>query len=94
MISVKVHQGLVALSDANLIGKHFEEGNLALDVSERFYKGDILEPSAVVKILHDPLNLNLVGKEVIALALKENIIKQEDIITISGVPHAQVYILI
>ena len=94
MIYVKVHEGAIAVCDAELVGKHFEQGKFVLDVSELFYKGELTNSAEVKEILCEGNNLNLVGKKVIALALEENVIREKDILMIDGVPHAQVYFLI
>jgi uncharacterized protein len=91
MILVKVHPGVVAICDAGLIGKRFEEGERVLEVSERFYKGAEKTVDEVRKILRTAENLNLVGEETIALAIEEKVINADDLIRIQGVPHAQVY---
>ena len=91
MISVKFHEKVVALADESLIGKTLEEGMKHLDVTERFYKGELKTDEEVIQILKDADNLNLVGEEVVGIALKEGFINEEDVVTIEGVPHVQIY---
>jgi hypothetical protein len=91
---LKIHERqnrkIIAVCDKDLIGKIFEEKDLQLKVSENFYKGSILPEKEIIAILKDAININLVGKKTIKLALKNNIISKENIIKIKGVPHAQV----
>ena len=91
MILVKFHEDVVALCDSNLIGKEFEEGERYLKVSERFYKGEEISEEEIRKIFKGVDNINMVGKEIINFALKEGFINEEDVISIQGVPHGQVY---
>jgi len=91
MIYVKVHEDVVAMADADLIGKELEEGEKCLTVSERFYKGEEKSKEQVIGILKEAGNINLIGKEVIGIALEEGFIKEKDVIVIQGVPHAQIY---
>ncbi|MBI5797287.1 DUF424 domain-containing protein [Candidatus Woesearchaeota archaeon] len=91
MIYAKFHEDVVALCDSDLIGKEFEEGKKYLHVSERFYKGTIVTTKEVVEILQGASNLNLVGKEVVGIALKKGFITKEHIMIIQGVPHGQIY---
>ncbi len=91
MILVKIHEGCVAVCDADLVGKKFEEGELSLDVSERFYGGEKVSREELKEVFSESTNLNLVGKETVDIALEEKVIKNEDVIVIQGVPHAQVY---
>ena len=92
MISIKVHENVVACCDVDLIGKSFEEDKLFLDVSKRFFQGEMFDEEKAIQILNDATNLSLVGERVIALALREGFINEEDVIRIQGVPHAQIYI--
>lgn len=91
MIYAKFHEDVVALCDADLIGKEFEEGKKYLHVSELFYKGTIITAKEVVEILQGASNLNLVGKKVIGVALEKGFITKEHILIIQGVPHGQIY---
>lgn len=94
MFSIKKHEkgdsAVTAICDVDLVGKKFEEGELQLDVSERFYKGDEIDEVKVVEEMKDATILNLVGKNVIELALKNNIINKDNILYVDGVPHAEV----
>ncbi|MDP3918738.1 MAG: DUF424 family protein [Nanoarchaeota archaeon] len=92
MISVKIYEdGVVAMADNDLLGKKFEEGNLSLEVSEYFYKGEVMSKDEVKEVMAHADNLNLIGKKVVAIAKAEGYIKEEDILYIEGVPHVQVY---
>jgi uncharacterized protein len=91
----KIHKSgdrnIIAICDESLIGKKFSEGNLILDITERFYKGEVLTGDQTLELMKDALNLNIVGEKSIALALKNGIIEKDSVIKINGVPHAQVY---
>ncbi|MBL7051985.1 MAG: DUF424 family protein [Nanoarchaeota archaeon] len=91
MILVKFHEQVVAIADANLIGKIFEENDIVLDITERFYKGEEKNREEIVKILKEESNINMVGEEIIKIALEEGFIKKEEVIKVLGVPHAQIY---
>jgi hypothetical protein len=92
MILVKKHQdGILAICDADLIGKKFEHDLLQLDVTERFYKGDEMETEDILRLAEDADCINIVGDESIDFALKNNLIEKEHIIYIADIPHAQVF---
>jgi len=93
MIYVKIHKGLrnvVAISDESLIGKTLIDGNLRFVVSEYFYKGVKKTKEEVREVMKVSTNLNIIGKESIALALELQLITHESIFTIQGIPHAQI----
>ena len=91
MMYVKFHENVVAICDKELVGKVFEDEKRCLNVNGRFYKGELMNKTEVLDIMRNAVNLNLVGKETISLALKEDLINKEEIILIAGIPHGQVY---
>lgn len=91
MILVKIHETVVAICDKNLVGKVFEEGNKCLNVIKRFYGGEKMSKEEVLSLVREFKNLNVVGKESVNLVLKEGFINKENIISIKGIPHVQIY---
>ena len=90
---LKIHKAgpdreVVALCDKELIGKKLSEGNIELNVSEKFYKGEELPDDKMAEILNNAQNVNILGKKSIAFAIKLGIITQENVLMIQGVPHA------
>ena len=72
-----------------MIGQTFSDGTLTLEVSEFFYKGEIVSSSEVGNALRNAAIANIVGKQSIAHALEHGFISEDSIIVIDGVPHAQ-----
>ena len=72
-----------------MIGQTFSDGTLTLEVSEFFYKGEIVPLPDVGDVLEDAGIVNIVGKRSIAHALERGFISEDNIIVIDGVPHAQ-----
>lgn len=93
MFYIKIHRKLgreiVAVCDEDILGKKFEDGDLAFDVKEDFYKGEKKSKEEIKDILIWADNINLVGKKIIAFALELHVIEEENIIKIKGIPHAQ-----
>lgn len=93
MIYVKVYrvQGevLVAACDEELLGKTFREGELKLEVKERFYKGELVEEDALAPLLREATIANLTGKRCVKKAVELGYIDSERVLRIDGVPHAQ-----
>ena len=94
---VKVHHKgdctVIAVCDPDLVGKVFEEGDLRLDLSGDFYKGDIIEKTEVGDLIRNADCVNLVGKNSVKLGVSEGIIEEGHIKFIDGIPHAQAVIL-
>ena len=93
MFYIKFHKKLgrdvVAVCDEDILGKTFEEGDMFFEVKKGFYGGERKTKEQIKDILITAENINLVGKEIIALALELKIIEKENIIKIKGIPHAQ-----
>ena len=79
---------LVAVCDHELIGQTFSDGTLTLDVSEFFYKGEVVSSFDVENALKDAAIANLVGERSIAYAIDGGFITEDNVIVIDGVPHA------
>ena len=95
---VKVHrtqegQILLAICDDELIGKKFEEGNLQLDISSSFYKGEEKSVDELKELVKDAYMLNIVGEKSIKFALENDLIEESHIIKIDNVPHAEAVIV-
>lgn len=91
---IKIHKDkeseVVAVSDENLIDRTFEDEKMRINVSERFYKGEKMDNNEVKKILVNAKNINAVGEESVKTCLELGLIKEENILIIGGIPHAQV----
>jgi len=94
---IKIHKScrtLVALADADLIGKKFDEGKRQMDVRENFYKGSKVNEEEAINMLKiqamEDATFNIVGKKSIDAAIKAGIITRKGIATIKGIPFALV----
>ncbi len=96
MMLVKIHKRegrtIVAVCDADLIGRKFAEGDRQLDLASDFYKGEEREEKEVGDLIRNADIVNLVGPEAVKIGLQEEVITQDHVITIAGIPHAQAII--
>ncbi len=88
------YRHLVAVCDADLLGKKFEEGKRQLDVREGFYKGEEVFAEQLVTILkhesQEDATFNIVGKNSVQIALEVGIIVRGNIGYVQGIPFALV----
>lgn len=98
---VNVHSGsrmVVAVCDSNLFGRKFEDNvngeDLQLDLTGKFFEGEKKTEEEVEEIIQDALredaSFNFVGENSCKIAKRINVIKEEGIIKISGIPVALV----
>ncbi len=89
---IRSTRDIVAICDAELLGKYFEEGLLQLNVKENFYKGDQVNEEEAIETLHHMLledaTFNIVGHKSTQAAIKAGIISEEEIGEIQGIPFA------
>jgi len=94
MVYVKIHSSrgssVLCVCDEDLIGKTLSEGNLAMMVTAKFYQGHVKPEEEVIMLMKSSTNINILGKDAIALALKAGVITEDNIRLIGGVSHAQV----
>jgi hypothetical protein len=88
MMSVR-GEVLLAAADKSLIGKAFRQDRLHIEVNESFYGEVRVSEETFVSALGICTIANLVGKIVVGIAIREGFVDPDNVITISGVPHAQ-----
>lgn len=92
---VKVHtkdeRSIAVVTDSELIGKKIEEGNKQLDFTSDFYKGEEMVEESVKALFKNVNHLHLSGKKSVGLAKSVGLVGT--VITIGGVPHAQVVLV-
>lgn len=96
MFYYKIHKScgktVLAVCDSELLGKNFEEGKLALNVSKDFYGGQKIG-SEVLDFFSKADIINITGSKIVSLALKGKWVSKEGIIKIRRIPHAQIFSL-
>lgn len=80
---------MVAVCDADLLGRTFREGGLKLDVKESFYGGRLVSLEEALDILKGASIGNLVGRNIVANAIREGLIHEDAVLWIEDQPHAQ-----
>lgn len=80
---------LLAVCDADIIGKTFQDGELEVNISTHFYKGDLVDEAEVLASLRAAFSGNFFGKNAVKLAVKVGLVDKDEVKKIAGVPHAQ-----
>ena len=89
-VYLKVHMNenieTIACCDAELLNQVFKEGNLRIEVSNRFFGGKLLNLEEAILILENASYFNIVGEKIIKKAIECEIIQHYK--NIGGVPMA------
>lgn len=97
MYMVKVHphekERMVAACDSDLLGTTIDGGKVRLEVSEAFYGGEELDEEGLVQRLGMATIINLIGNDVVDVAIREGFVLPELVMEIGGVKHAQAVLM-
>jgi len=80
---------LVAVCDDNVLGETFEDGEVSLTVTEEFYGGETVDEQAVIDSLARASVANIVGREAVALAVREGFVDEANVLDVGSTRHAQ-----
>ena len=84
---------IIALCDAELLGKVFTQGEVILDLKnyKDFYCGEKISEIEAVELLRNADNVNIVGEKAVGAARKALGFKASQARNVKGIPHLQVY---
>jgi uncharacterized protein len=89
---IRSYRDVVAICDAELLGKCFEEGKFQLDVKESFFGGDRVNEEKAIELLRDmameDATFNIIGQKSVQTAIKAGIISEDLVGKIAGIPFA------
>ena len=80
----------IAVCDEDICGKKLKFKDTDFFVNPRFYKDKQGSEEAVIPLLKEAVNINLVGKESVECGKKAGVVEEKSIIMIGNIPHAQV----
>jgi len=81
---------LVAICDAELLGKTLEGGRAPFTVTERFYKGILCDLAEAIEAMGKATIVNMVGKRIVEAAIECSLVQEAAVIYFGDVPHAQI----
>jgi len=81
---------LLAVCDSELLGKVFEEGERQLDLGSDFFNGEEIDENAVLELMNLAYMINIVGKKSVDLAIQNDFVSKEQVLTVQDIPSAQV----
>jgi hypothetical protein len=96
--SIKVHgkntpNEIVAACDSDIVGMTVSdpEREIEFTISADFYGNEKLEWGEIRDTISKGKNVNIIGNEIVELAVKEEIIAPSSTLEINGIKHAQIY---
>jgi len=83
-------QVLLAVCDADLLGKTFQGSDMVFEVREDFYKGFKTSVEEAMDLIEKSTIVNLVGCNTVRKAIEMGYVHPEAVVEICGVLHAQI----
>ena len=81
---------VVAVCDAEILGKTLEGGRVPFTVSEGFYKGVLGDVEEALDAMRRATICNLVGKRIVEAAIECRMVHERAVIYFGDIPHAQI----
>jgi len=81
---------LLAICDAEILGRTLRDGKIVFCVKEEFYKGARVNVEEAVSMIENSNIVNMVGKNVVKKAIQKGYVHPEAVLNIEGIPHAQI----
>ncbi len=81
---------LLAMCDAEILGKTLREGKIVFQVKEDFYKGREVNVEEAVCMIENCTIVNMIGRNVVKEAIEKGYVRPEAVLNIEGIPHAQI----
>lgn len=93
MFYFKVHrhpsETVIAICDEELLGETLRSGKIVFNISEAFYKGNLVDEAFILDNLGQFTILNVVGNRAVELAVSAGAVSEGNILMIGDVKHAQ-----
>jgi hypothetical protein len=81
---------LLAICDADVLGKTLKQGRMIFHIREEFYKGSLVSLEEALGLIQQSTIVNMVGRKVVEKALEKGLVHPDAVLEIEGVLHAQI----
>jgi len=81
---------LLAICDADLLGKTLTDGDITFTIRKDFYSGLKVSADEAVNLINQSTIVNMVGEKIVSRAIERGFVHPQAVLTVSGVPHAQI----
>jgi hypothetical protein len=81
---------LLAMCDAEILGKTLRKGKTVFHVKKEFYKGTKVSIEEAMTMIENSTIVNMIGKNIVQKAIEKGHVHPEAVLSIDGIPHAQI----
>ena len=81
---------LLAVCDAELLGKVLRDEKIVFEIRKDFYDGLKMSVEEAVDLMEQCTIVNMIGRNIVEKAIERGLVHPDAVLDISGVPHAQI----
>ena len=81
---------ILAICDADILGRTLKEGKIVFKISNDFYNGQKISVEQAVSMIENSTIINLIGNSCVEKAIENGFIHPEAVLKIEGISHAQI----
>jgi hypothetical protein len=81
---------LLAICDAEILGKTLKDGKISFHVKRDFYMGARVDVDEAMCMIENSTIVNMIGKNVVNRAIEKGYVHPGAVLDIKGVLHAQI----
>ena len=82
---------MINICDLNLIGKEINQGDFNISISKDYFYSEEITKEDAIKVLKSSSIINLVGEDIVGLALSLNLAKKNSVKIIENVPFLMIF---
>jgi uncharacterized protein len=82
---------IINICDLNILGKEISQGDFTINISQEYYYSEEIADEDAIKLLKSSSIINLVGKDIVDLALSLNLAKKNSVKTIENIPFLMIF---
>ncbi len=82
---------MINICDLNLVGKEINQGDFNISISKDYFYSEEITKEDAIKVLKSSTIINLVGKDIVDLALSLNLAKKNSVKIIENVPFLMIF---
>jgi len=81
---------ILAICDADILGRTLKEGKIVFKITNEFYNGQKISVEQAVSMIKNSTIVNLIGNSCVEKAIENGFIHPEAVLKIEGISHAQI----
>ena len=82
---------MINICDLSLIGKEINQGDFSISISKDYFYSEEITKEDAIKVLKSSSIINLVGKDIVELALSLNLAKKNSVKIIENIPFLMIF---